>query len=425
MDAHLGAFAGALDAGVAGVLAAHAISQAGPWSALGGLLDGATLEPVGASFNRRLLTNVLRTDLGHRGLVVAALGVLEDPGLSPLGAPWGLETSTRAERIGKAVGAGVDQLLGLDDPLALRAARDAGLLSGAQVDASARRALTLMFRLGLFEDPYVDAALAPSRCNADVADFQGRLAMSRGLVLLVNGPKPAGWLNGNGDGTQLGDPGNAGNGSGRVLPAPPGTPYGGGALFYAGGGNLDLDYVRSVSQGYGDLTNDLSIIGGVLTPTPADRMAAADYILLRVSAPCAVDPDSGPLQLCRPSLEYGSPENAAASAAWLQPIRDARAALDGHPGSKAQIIVAVDAARPPVVSEILALGVAGLYLDWGATDRAFLDTAFGIFDGQGRLPVGVPRSDAAAAAQLEDLAGDGQHATFVRGFGLQTRSFWH
>lgn len=40
-----------------------------------------------------------------------------------------------------------------------------------------------------------------------------------------------------------------------------------------------------------------------------------------------------------------------------------------------------------------------------------------------RLPVGLPLSDAAASQQWCDLAGDGQHATFVTGFGLQTHHF--
>ncbi len=54
------------------------------------------------------------------------------------------------------------------------------------------------------------------------------------------------------------------------------------------------------------------------------------------------------------------------------------------------------------------------------TDKVFLDVAFGIVDGRGKLPVGLPLSDAAAASQQSDLPGDGQHATFVKGFGLTT-----
>ena len=63
-------------------------------------------------------------------------------------------------------------------------------------------------------------------------------------------------LNGNGDGTQTGDKGNAGNGTMKVLPAPPGEPYVAAGCSYFIMGNFDLDYVRSVSAGYGLLTND-------------------------------------------------------------------------------------------------------------------------------------------------------------------------
>jgi hypothetical protein len=56
-------------------------------------------------------------------------------------------------------------------------------------------------------------------------------------------------------------------------------------------------------------------------------------------------------------------------------------------------------------------------------DKVFLDVAFGIVDGRGKLPVGLPASDAAADAQQEDTAGDGQDATFVKGYGFPTNHF--
>jgi hypothetical protein len=73
-----------------------------------------------------------------------------------------------------------------------------------------------------------------------------------------------------------------------------------------------------------------------------------------------------------------------------------------------------------VVDEVLApeYGVTGLFIDWGADTKALLDVAFGVAPGLGTLPVGIPASDSAAAAQQEDVAGDGQHSTFVKGFGL-------
>ncbi|MBS2023235.1 MAG: hypothetical protein JST92_12540, partial [Deltaproteobacteria bacterium] len=371
-----------------------------------------------------LLTDVLRTHDGFGGLVIAPAGVLEDAGGTALGAPWGQESATKAQRVGKAVGAGVDQFAGVNDITNLQAAKTAALISDAQVNASAGRALKLMFSLGLFENPYVDAAAAPSICNSDPFYRGGLDAMDRSMVLVTNALKPAGWLNGQGDGTQSADKGNAGNGSGLVLPAPPGEPYvSAGCRYYIGQGNIDHDYVASVSAGYGEMTNDETVINGVPVNTEADKMAASDYIFIRINAPCTVDTDSGALGHCTQSLAYTSAENQADNAALLQPIIDARAAITSHSGSQAQIIVGVDSGRPSLLSEIQSYGVSGLYVMWGVTDKVFLDVAFGIVAGKGKLPVGLPASDAAAATQKEDVAGDGQDATNVRGQGFQTTPF--
>jgi beta-glucosidase len=427
-DAHVGAFELTLASAVAGVMPGYGIPETGAWTGLGGLVNGATLEQVGASFNATLLTDVLRGHYAFGGLVIAPPGILEDAGVSPLGAPWGMEASTKTERIVKAVGAGVDQFRGLDDTAALGSVA----LPATRVDAAAKRALALVFRLGLFENPYVDPSQAPALCNTDVAYQAGLDAMNRSLVLLVNKAKPAGWLNGAGDGTQVGDKGNAGNGSLKVLPAPPGEPYVSAGCDYYVAGDLDLDYVRSVSAGYGNLTNDAPNVKGCPATTAAQRMALADYVIVRIAAPYTWDPDSGPLGHALSSLEYAGNDPAV-----LAPIAAARAAIDGLVGcgapSRAQIVVAVDAGRPSVVSELLSptYGLSALYVDWISTmpgnpyaDKVLLDVAFGIVNGRGRLPVGLPASDAAAAAQQPDTAGDGQDATYVRTFGLDTNRFF-
>jgi hypothetical protein len=292
----------------------------------------------------------------------------------------------------------------------------------------------------------VDPLQAPALCNTDLAYQTGLDAMNRGLVLVHNAPKPDGWLNGLGDGTQVGDKGNAGNGTLLVLPAPPGEPYKTPGCDYFVGGDIDLDYVRSVSQGYGFLTNDATSVkeidvaataAAIGISEAAARMALADYVFLRVAAPYTWDPDGGALGLPLSSLEYAGNDPAV-----LAPLAAARAAIDAWNAapqadragylSQTQIVVAVDSGRPSVVSELLSptYDVSGLYVDWMGTlpanlyaDKVLLDVAFGIVHGRGRLPVGLPASDAAAAAQQPDAAGDGQDATFVLGFGLDTNRF--
>ncbi len=427
LDEHLAPFQKAIEAGVAGISTAYGVPETGVWTAQAGTLNGSSIEQVGASFNQALVTGVLRTRFTFGGLVVAPAGVLEAE--ASLGAPWGVESLTKPQRIGKAINAGVDQFIGLADTTALDEALTANQFTVAQLDASAGRALALLFRLGLFEDPYVDAAAAPTLVNTDLSYRAGLDAMTRGMVLLVNADKPSGFLNGAGDGTQSGDKGNAGNGSMKVLPAPPGEPYVSAGCSFFILGDFDLDYVRSVSAGYGELTNDATSIKGVTVTTPAQRMALSDYVFIRMTTPFTRDADSGALNLPTPLLEYAG----AANASELADIATAKAAIaawTGAPASRTQIIVGVDGGRLPVVRELLALGINGLYVQWSgqmpgnaSADKIFLDVAFGIANGVATLPAALPASDVTAATQLDDVAGDGAHSTFSRGFGLGTSRF--
>ncbi|TAL35745.1 MAG: glycoside hydrolase family 3 protein [Spirochaetes bacterium] len=429
IDAHLAVFERAFEAGVAGVMPAYGIPETGSWSGLGGLLNGSTIEQAGAAFNNALITGVLRDHYDFTGLVLSAWGVIGDAGVSPFGAPWGVEALDKAHRAAKAVNAGVEQFGGLDDSTPISSALSAGLITGAQIDAAAEKALLLMFTLGIFENPYVDASKAPSLCNTDNAYQAGLDALNRSMVLILNANKPSGWLNGTGDGTQTGDPGNAGNGSGRVLPAPPGQVYvTPGCNFYVAG-SFSIDYVNSVSAGYGTLTNFASSVespveSGIVYDTldAASKMAYSDYVFIRLGSPFSADADSGSFNYSEESLEYASNDNAAV----LDDVRAASNAIDTY-GTQCQIIVGIDAGRLPVVSEIMAIPhVSGIYVSWGVTDKVFLDVAFGIVKGEGTLPAGLPRADSVVqdqSQQKEDLPDDGQHATFVRGWGYTTAPF--
>lgn len=425
IDAHLSVFAKAMDVKVAGVMASYGIPETGAWTGVGGL-DGSTLEQVGASFNAALMKTVLRDHYQFAGLAIAPAGVLEDKGVSPFGAPWGVELLTKTARAAKAVSAGIDQFIGLSDVAPLVAARDGGTISQERIDASANRALTLIFQLGLFENPYVDPAKAPAIANTDASYQAGLDAMNRSMVLAVNALKPTGWLNGAGDGTQTGDKGNAGNGSLRVLPAPPGEPYVSAGCRYYVAGDFNLDYVRSVSAGYGELTNDSSTINEVPVTTAAERMAMADYVFIRLSSPFTADADAGALNVPSPLLTWSGNANATelddvtaaknAIAAW----NSGRSTGDAH-YSRTQIVVGIDGGRLAVLDELA--GVSAVYFAWGVSDKVWLDVAFGIVNGKGKLPVGVPLSTDAVSAQHEDVPFDGQHSTYVQGWGFETKSF--
>jgi len=418
-DDHVAPFQRGIERGAAAVMMAHGVSETGSWTGLTGVVSGQTLEQVGASFSETLIQDALRDHLGFGGLVLAPPGVLDDQGGTALGGPWGHESKSVAQRAAAALNAGVEQFVGFSNVTALTAALTANDVSIETVDRAAEKVLSLVFRLGLFEDPYIDEAQAPALVNTDPSYRAGLNAMNRSMVLIVNKDKPEGWLNGQGDGTQTEDKGNAGNGTMKVLPAPPGEPYVAAGCAYFVMGNFDLDYVRSVSAGYGELTNDATSIDDVPVSTAAERIARSDYVFIRIDAPYSYDPDSGSLGHGKSSLEYAGADNADA----LAPLIQARNAINALASSKTQIVVAIDSGRASVLSEVLAYNPSGVYLTWSVTDKVLLDVAFGIVNGVGKLPVGLPLSNAAANTQLEDVPNDGQHPTFVEGHGFSTPSF--
>jgi beta-glucosidase len=78
------------------------------------------------------------------------------------------------------------------------------------------------------------------------------------------------------------------------------------------------------------------------------------------------------------------------------------------------------ASRPGIVSSFLD-DIDGLFIDFAATDKAFLDVVFwqnGSKPG-GKLPVEIPSSDASVEAQLEDVPGDTANPTYEIGYGLE------
>ncbi len=151
---------------------------------------GTELEPVGFSFNREVVTDMLRGRFGFDGVVCTDWGLVSDLPM-PDGSiweakAWGVEELDIAERVARIVEAGCDQFGGETLPEVLVELVQAGRISEARIDESARRILRDKFRLGLFENPYVDPEAAAALCGR--ADFRaaGAEAQRRAMVLIAN-----------------------------------------------------------------------------------------------------------------------------------------------------------------------------------------------------------------------------------------------
>ena len=105
---------------------------------------------------------------------------------------WGVEDLSVAERMKKIIEAGCDQFGGEAIPHVLvNLVRD-GDIPNERLDQSVRRILREKFRLGLFDNPYVDEDAVESIVGKPAFRKAGELAQRKSLVLLKNAESAAG-----------------------------------------------------------------------------------------------------------------------------------------------------------------------------------------------------------------------------------------
>jgi beta-glucosidase len=139
-------------------------------------IDGA---PCGGSAS--ILTHLLRDELGFGGCVVA------DYFTTALLIRSHRVAENKAEAARLALRAGLDvELPALDCYAEVVGLVERGELAIEDVDRALRRALALKFRLGLFEDPYVDAGRAPEVYQTGESRRLARELAQRSIVLLRN-----------------------------------------------------------------------------------------------------------------------------------------------------------------------------------------------------------------------------------------------
>ncbi len=175
---HLRVFEAAFEAGTAQIMPYY------------GRPIGTPFEEVGFGFNRDVVTGLLRERYGFDGVVCTDWGLITDapmPDGSVFGAKcWGVEELSAADRLVKIIDAGCDQLGGESLPELLVELVRAGRISETRIDESARRLLRDKFRLGLFDNPYVDPDEAERVCGCAEFRAAGDRVQRRSGVLVTN-----------------------------------------------------------------------------------------------------------------------------------------------------------------------------------------------------------------------------------------------
>ncbi|GAA3033699.1 glycoside hydrolase family 3 protein [Microbacterium dextranolyticum] len=318
---------------------------------------GEKIEEVGFGYNRQIVTDLLRGELGYDGVVVTDWELVNDNHVGDQVLParaWGVEELTPAERMEKILDAGADQFGGEECVDLLLDLVRSGRIGEERIDASARRLLLVKFRLGLFDDPYVD----PDEAERIVgnADFraQGERAQARALTVLVNREDASG------------------------APTLPLRPVG-----------------RVYVEGFrADEAAEL----GVVVDDPAD----ADLALVRLGAP--FDPRDD--LFLEAWFHQGSLEFPPGRVYRMRRIAE-----------QCPLVLVANLDRAAVLTPFAEFAAA-IAADFGSSGAAVLDALTGRIAPEGRLPVELPRSMDAVRASREDVPSDTEDPLFPVHFGL-------
>ncbi|MDB5091767.1 MAG: beta-glucosidase [Mucilaginibacter sp.] len=392
--------------------------------------DVKNKENDGNSYSKYLITDLLRKKYGFDGVVCTDWLVTADEAKTPdvflAGKSWGMEDKTVAERHYKILMAGVDQFGGNNDAGPVIEAYKMGIkehgeaFMRARFEQSAVRLLRNIFRVGLFENPYLNAE--NSKQTVGNPDFMtaGYNAQLKSIVLLKN--------------------------HGNVLPLQKGkTVY------------IPKKYIAANKSIFGDVTPEKwedavnpELLKRYFNVT--DDPAKADYAIVFVNSPIGgpgydiADTKKGGNGYFPINLQYGaytatearehsiaagdptepgitnrSYKNKSITAANvmdLKIIEDTKAAMKGKP-----VIVSIALAKPMVPAEF-EKDVSAIVGSFGVQNQAILDILSGAAEPTGLLPFQMPADMQTVELQNEDIPHDmlcyidADAHTYDFGFGM-------
>ena len=407
-ESHLKPFRAAIDAGVSSIMPYYGVP-------VGVTYQGVTYGSTGFAFSKEIVTDLLRGKLGFTGYVNSDTGIISDRA-------WGLERRSVPERAAAAINGGTDILSGFNSNQTITDLVRTNLVSAVRVDEAATRLLAEQFRLGLFENPYVDSSKATSVIGSEVNRAKGLEVQKQSIVLLQNRNEP---------------------GVGNLLPLRKGA-----TVYTMGMGRADVER-------YG-----FTVIDGNAAPGQQPRPSAsgADVAVIRVQVrnantegyrsndpatganqtrlnpltgrtwgsedPCVLFPEVNPV--CSDDGQLGggpargllfggafpweashlSFTTMAASQSWQ--IRPSLADIQGvmREVGAGKTVLAIYFRNPYVLDDESGLKDAGAILaTFGVSDTAILEVISGRFTPRGKLPFALARTLQAVVANEPDVPG--------------------
>ena len=149
----------------------------------------------GNGFSKYIITDLLREKYKYEGVVCTDWGITANEGATPggfAGKPWGAEKLTVAERHYLTLMAGVDQFGGNNEMGPVIEAYNMGVkehgkkFMRTRFEQSAVRLLKNIFRLGLFENPYLDPQETAKLVGNPEFMQEGYNAQLKSIVMVKN-----------------------------------------------------------------------------------------------------------------------------------------------------------------------------------------------------------------------------------------------
>ena len=323
-----------------------------------GIPLGQTNEDVGMSFNKEIITDLLRNKYGYDGIVCTDWNIIEGMklfGFEFMGMPWGVDELTVKERIQKVIDAGVDQFGGNSNSKELLELVRENRISEKRIDESVRRLLRAKFIMGLFDNPYIDVESAVNIVGKKEFVEKGKLAQRKSIVMLKNKM------------------------------------------------NTDSSYVLPLKKSSKIYIENIDKKVAAQYATVVDSLNDADIAILRLQTPWVSREGANFFEnfFHQGDLDFKEPE--------LSRILDI--------ANKKPTIICIYLDRAAVVPEIAEAAV-GLFGEFGARDDAVLHIIFGDFNPVAKLPFELPASMKAVENQFEDVPYDSKDPLFPFGFGL-------
>jgi beta-glucosidase len=390
--------------------------------------DKAYNENVGNSYNKYIIGDLLRGKYKYDGVVCTDWLVTGDETAVDVfltGKSWGTEKLTVAQRHYKALMAGVDQYGGNNEVTPVLEAYQMGVKEHGEAfmrkrfEQSAVRLLRNSFRVGLFENPYLDAAVSKQTVGKPEFMKAGYQAQVQSIVMLKNKAQALPMA------------------KNRTVYIPKRfTPAGRNFLGIPYPEKLDYPVNLAVVKKYFNVTDnpDEADVALVFIASPNSGLGYNSEVAKTGTTgyvPISLQYGDYTAQNTRnPSIAGGDPLENFTNRSYagkstqtinrtdLTMVTETAARMKGKP-----VIVAMNVSNPAIMAEFEKQAHA-ILVHFGVQDQALLDIITGASEPSALLPMQMPADMQTVEAQAEDVPRDmkcytdSEGRTYDFGYGL-------